>query len=184
MNSIITYLVLYNQYLLKTISELILFIAKFIPLKQLAFEDSNSPSYQKFKLDILPIIKKFEKQDFNFLLEYYFYKYGKPIKPVQRRNGRTIPEDTICPLCDAPHLYIYDNNGGKGQFQCKVCGHTFSSGERIVSPITLICPYCQHILSPKMVSSTLGRIIFIHLLCVTLSYSLSQSIRLARCFLF
>nr|DAJ12552.1 MAG TPA: hypothetical protein [Bacteriophage sp.] len=36
----------------------------------------------------------------------------------------------------------------------------------------------------KMVSSTRGRIIFIHLLCVTLSYNLSQFVRLARCFLF
>lgn len=148
MSSIITYLVLYNQYLIKQIAELLLFIAKYIPLKQLAFEDSNSPAYQKFKLDKLPIIKKFEKQDFNFLLEYYSHKYGKALKPVQRRNGRTIPEDTICPLCDAPYLYIYDNNGGKGQFQCKVCGHTFSVGEKVVSPITLICPYCQHTLSP------------------------------------
>nr|DAL65215.1 MAG TPA_asm: hypothetical protein [Caudoviricetes sp.] len=36
----------------------------------------------------------------------------------------------------------------------------------------------------KLASSTRGRIIFIHLLCVTLSCSLSKSIRLARCFLF
>ena len=33
-------------------------------------------------------------------------------KPVQRRNGKTIPEDTICPLCGAPHHFLYDNTGG------------------------------------------------------------------------
>lgn len=43
MDSLITYLLLYNQYLLKTISELLLFISKNIRLKQMAFDDSNSP---------------------------------------------------------------------------------------------------------------------------------------------
>ena len=149
MNSIITYLLLYNQYLLKQISELTLFIAKFIPLRQWAFDDSISPNYQKFKTDILPIIKKFEKQDFLFLLDYYFWKYNQIIKPVQRRNDKTIPEDTICPLCGAPHQYIYDNNGGKGQFQCKICGQTFITGDRVTSPLTLLCPYCGNVLAPK-----------------------------------
>ena len=149
MNSIITYLLLYNQYLLKQISELTLFIAKFIPLRQWAFDDSISPNYQKFKTDKLPIIKRFQKQDFLFLLEYYFWKYGQIIKPVQRRNGKTIPEATTCPLCGAPHQYIYDNNGGKGQFQCKICGQTFITGEKVTSPLTLLCPYCGHVLVPK-----------------------------------
>jgi transposase-like protein/DNA-directed RNA polymerase subunit RPC12/RpoP len=149
LNSIITYLLLYNQYLLKQISELTLFIAKFIPLRQWAFDDSISPNYQKFKTDILPIIKKFEKQDFLFLLEYYLWKYGKSVKPVQRHNDKAIPEDTICPLCGAPHQYIYDNNGGNGQFQCKICGQTFITGEKVTSPLTLLCPYCGHVLAPK-----------------------------------
>lgn len=48
MSQIITYLLVYNQYLLNQIYELTLFIAKFIPLKQWAFDDSKSPSYQKF----------------------------------------------------------------------------------------------------------------------------------------
>jgi hypothetical protein len=110
MSSIITYLLIYNQYLIKQIYQLTLFIAKHIPIKQWAFDDSRSPVYQKFKIDKLPTIKKFIKQDYNFLLEYYLWKYGKPVKPVQRRNGKTIPEDIVCPLCCAPHKYIYDNN--------------------------------------------------------------------------
>lgn len=52
-------------------------------------------------------------------------------------------------LCGAPHQYIYDNNGGKGQFQCKVCGQTFVTGEQVSSPIRFICPYCGHTLVPK-----------------------------------
>jgi len=138
MSQIITYLLVYNKYLIYQIYELSLFIAKNIPIKQWIFDDSNSPKYQKFKVDKLPIIKKFVKQDYSFLLEYYIWKYNKSVKPVQRRNGKTIPEDTICPLCGAPHLYIYDNNGGKGQFQCKVCGQTFITGERVTSPLVLI----------------------------------------------
>ena len=112
MNSIITYLLVYIQYLQKQIFDLTLFIAKHIPLKQWDFEDSNSPKYQKLKVDKLPLIIKFEKLDYNFLLAYYKYKYNKTIKPVRRRNGKTIPEETVCPRCVVPHHYLYDNNGG------------------------------------------------------------------------
>lgn len=68
---------------------------------------------------------------------------------MQRRNGKTIPEDTFCPLCNAPHHYLYDNNGGNGQYQCKVCGQTFKTGEQVQKPVTLICPHCGHTLTPR-----------------------------------
>ena len=128
---------------------LIHFICRYIPLKQWSFDDSHSPKYQKFKIDKLPVIKTFIKQDWLFLLEYYQWKYGKPVKPVQRRNGKSIPADTICPLCGAPHHYIYDNNGGNGQYQCKICGQTFCSGEVVTTPFRLICPHCGNTLVPK-----------------------------------
>ncbi|MFP4698372.1 MAG: hypothetical protein ACLFMO_06665 [Eubacteriales bacterium] len=116
MDSIVTYLLLYIQYLHKQIFDLLLFICKHIPLKQWAFDDSNSPLYQKFKTDKLPIILKFEKQDYRLLLAYYKYKYDKETKPVKRRNGKFIPEDILCPRCGAPHHYLYNNNGGNGQY--------------------------------------------------------------------
>ena len=128
---------------------LIHFICRYIPLKQWSFDDSHSPKYQKFKIDKLPVIKTFIKQDWLFLLEYYQWKYGKPVKPVQRRNGKSIPEDTICPLCGAPHHYIYDNNGGNGQYQCKICGQTFCSGEVVTTPFRLTCPHCGNTLVTK-----------------------------------
>ncbi len=56
MSSIITYLLLYIQYLHKQIFELTLFISKYIPLKQWAFDDSTSPDYQKMKIDKLPLM--------------------------------------------------------------------------------------------------------------------------------
>ena len=146
MESIITYLLLYNQYLIKLVGELLLFIAKYIPLKQMLFDDSNSPKYQKFKVDRLPKILKFEKVDYILLLEYYKHRYKKVLKPVKRRNGKSIPESIICPKCGAPHDYIYDNNGNKGQFQCKICGTTFKESNNVTKPLVFKCPYCGHTL--------------------------------------
>ncbi|CAI3621583.1 hypothetical protein CNEO4_240016 [Clostridium neonatale] len=45
MDSIITYLLMYNQHLIKISCELLLFISKYIPLKQMIFDDLNSPEY-------------------------------------------------------------------------------------------------------------------------------------------
>ena len=146
---IILYLLNYIQYQHQQICWLLNFICRYIPLKQWAFDDSHSPKYQKFKVDQLPIVKPFIKQDWQFLLEYFKWKYGKTVKPVQRRNGKSIPEDTICPLCGAPHHYIYDNNGGNGQYQCKVCGQTFCTGENVTSPMRFLCPHCNHSLVHK-----------------------------------
>jgi len=146
---IIQYLCLYIQHLERTIISLIGFIARYIPLGQLAFDDLNSPAYQKFKTDMLPIIKKFEKQDWQFLQEYYAWKYGEPVKPVARRVESRVPESTVCFRCGAPHQYIYDNTGGRGSYLCKVCGCVFASGEKVTRPLTLICPYCEHVLEPK-----------------------------------
>ena len=146
---IIQYLCYYIQYLERTIISQIAFIARYIPLGQLAFDDLNSPAYQKFKTDILPIIRKFEKQDWKFLQEYYRWKYGKPVSPIKRRGNNPVPENTVCFRCDAPHQFIYDNDGGRGSYLCKVCGCIFASGLKVVRPLTLICPYCEHVLQPK-----------------------------------
>lgn len=151
MYTIILYLLQVIQFQYKQIRWLILFLCRYVPLKQWAHDELHSPKYQKFKTDSLPIIRTFEKQDYRFLLEYYLWKYHKPLKPVQTHKGKihSIPSDTLCPLCGAPHQYLYDNNGGKGQYQCKICGQTFVTGEHVTSPLTLICPYCGHALSPK-----------------------------------
>lgn len=149
MNLIITHLLSVVQYQNQLIRFLVLFIAKFIPIGQWAHDDVHSPKYQKFKTDKLPIIQTFVKQDWQFLLAFYEWKYKKKMRPVQRRNGKTIPEDTTCPRCDAPHHYIYDNNGGNGQYQCKICAQTFVTGEQITKTLKLKCPYCSHSLSPK-----------------------------------
>lgn len=149
MDNIILYLLTIIQEQCKTICWLLNLICRYIPLRQWAFDDSHSPKYQKFTTDRLPLIKPFLKQDWQFLLEYYLWKYGKPVTPVQRRNGKSIPEDVFCPLCGAPHHYLYDNNGGNGQYQCKICGQTFVTGDVVTSPLRFACPYCGHSLVPK-----------------------------------
>ena len=149
MLTIINFLLVYILYLQNNISWLVQFIAKYIPLRQMAYDDTHSPEYQKFKTDKLPTIIKFVKQDYEFLLEYYLWKYKKPTLPVVRRNGRSIPEDVVCPRCGAPHQYIYDNNGGKGEYRCKVCGQCFTSGVNATTPLILACPYCGKMLQPK-----------------------------------
>src|SRR5699024_7079501 len=147
--NIIPYLLSIIQYLYQQNCWLINFICRYIPLKQWAYEDSHSPKYQKFKVDELPRIKTFIKQDWQFLLEYYLWRYAKPIKPVQRRNGNSIPENIVCPLCGAPHHFIYDNNGGNGQYQCKICGQTFSTGDLVTTPVRMLCPHCGNTLVAK-----------------------------------
>ena len=147
--NIILYLLSIIQYLYQQNCWLISFICRYIPLKQWVFDDSHSPKYQKFKVDELPHIRTFIKQDWQFLLEYYLWKYGKPVKPVQRRNGSSIPEDVVCPLCGAPHHFLYDNNGGNGQYRCKICAQTFRSGDLVTTPVRMLCPHCGKALVAK-----------------------------------
>lgn len=149
MELIIPYLITIIQQQQKQIYWLLNFICKYIPLRQWAFDDSHSPEYQKFKVDAPPIIIKFEQYDYCELIKYFKKRYGKLIKPVSIRSGskRNVPLDTICPRCGAPHDYLYDNNGGKGQFQCSVCSQTFKTGEQCTSPIIFKCPHCGHTLN-------------------------------------
>jgi len=150
MVNIILYLIDIVQYQYKQICQLLLFIAKYIPLKQWAFDDSHSPKYQKFKTDILPKVISYEVVEYQWLLEYYKLRYKKIIKPVNRRSDCDIPDDCTCPHCNAPGHYLYKNNGSKGQILCKVCGSAFSpSKNRFSKQHSLHCPYCSHALVPK-----------------------------------
>ena len=82
--------------------------------------NSTAPQYQRFLTNKLLIIKPFVKQDWQLWNEYYCLRHGKNVKLVKIQKGktRTIPKDTLCPLCGAPHGYIYDNADGRGQLPC------------------------------------------------------------------
>ena len=99
-------------YLLKIIQEqyqqicwLILFICRYIPLKQWAHDELHSPEYQKFLTDKLPVIKPFIRQNWLLWIGYCLLRYGKAVKPVKPQKGkpRNVPADTVCPLCGRPY---------------------------------------------------------------------------------
>ena len=145
-------------YLLQTIQELyrqncwlINFICRYIPLKQWAFDDSHSPKYQKFKVDELPSVQFHQHEwDWQLLIPYFEFRYGKKIKPVSRRKPCDISDDCRCPSCNAPKPYLYRNNGKAGQIKCKVCDINFSPEEnRFSKQFTLRCPHCGKALVAK-----------------------------------
>ena len=148
MSTIISILVTYNQLLLSQINELLIFIAKNIPLKAPKY-DMTSPKYKKLTVDKLPIIKTFEHLDYNQLLNEYKLANGKDKKPVNPRGKNPVTPDTVCPRCGAPRNYIYDNAGGRGQLCCKVCDLHFSKNKVDFKTALFICPYCGHALSKK-----------------------------------
>lgn len=149
MDSIILYLISIIQEQYKQICYLLLFICKYIPLKQWAFDDSHSPEYQKFKVDKLPTVYTPATFDYQLYIAYIEHRYGYLIKPVKRRSEADIPKDLVCPRCGAPHDYLYNNNGSKGQLMCKVCEELFNSDNIYKHTIELRCPYCGNILVPK-----------------------------------
>lgn len=150
--NIILYLLQLIQQLYQQNCFLINFICKYIPLKQWAFDDSHSPKYQKFKIDQLPLILNVEPWhylDYIAYLEWRYKNQFKPIKPIRRRFECNIDEDCKCPRCNAPSIYLYKNNGSKGQLMCKVCSTKFSPEENSHSSLKLRCPHCMHTLVPK-----------------------------------
>lgn len=104
----------------------------------------NKP-YQKLQVDELPIIETLQKLDYQILLKEYLEKNGKPLKPVQRRSNTKgkVPSSMKCPRCGAPSDYLYANNGGKGQYQCKVCACLFNKKNQYAKEAILKCPHCS-----------------------------------------
>ena len=151
MNSIIQHLLIQNQYLLQIISFLFKFICRYIPLRQWIFDDSNSPEYQKFKVDEPPLIKKpVEAWYYKDFLAYIKWKYDVDVKPVKRRSICDIPDNYICPHCNAPKEYLYKNNGSHNQILCKVCGNSSSCNPKEFEVTNkLFCPHCSYALAAK-----------------------------------
>lgn len=147
---IIQYLLAIIQYLYQQNCWLLNFICRYLPLKQWAFDDSHSPKYQKLKTDLLPLLTDF-RQDWTYkeLIPYFEKRYGKKIRPVNRRSECDIPEKCCCPRCGAPKLFLYKNNGSKGQILCKVCDAKFSPEDSRFSSVKLRCPHCGNALVPK-----------------------------------
>ena len=123
MYTIIPLLLAHIQELNKQILFLFKFIVKNIPLSLEKSKDDSlfSPKYNKLKVDKLPIIHVPKKKDYKQILEQYIKEHGKSLKPIKSRGKNPVLDDVHCPCCNAPHIYIYDNTGGRGQFSCKIC---------------------------------------------------------------
>ena len=108
-------------------------------------EKCTDKKYAKLSVDPLPILGEPPiKQIWQYskLLDDYRCKHGKELRPVKRRGGKTVPVEATCPYCGAPHDYAYDNNGGRGEFWCKVCDSKFSirKPKKDDDPY---CPFCH-----------------------------------------
>lgn len=71
------------------------------------------------------------------------------MKPIKSRGKNPVPNDVHCRCCNAPHTYIYDNTGGRGQFLCKVCDTHFNRQNYIDNPPELCCHHCGKALELK-----------------------------------
>ncbi len=134
------------QTLHEYIYQLLFFIVRTHSFRQWKHEELHSPKYQKFKTDEIPTILKFHEQDYNFLIEYYNHKYNKLLKPIKHRRTSSVDPSSKCPRCNAPHEYLYANNGSKGQLLCKVCSERFNPNNYVTKPLKLLCPHCNHTL--------------------------------------
>jgi len=102
--------------------------------------------FMKLSVDPLPIFgnpKVNETLHYTILLENYRKERGKELKPVRRRGDIIPPEEAVCPYCEAPHDYVYDNTGGRGSYMCKVCDSIFSLGKPSKDDDPY-CPFCYH----------------------------------------
>ena len=144
MHKIITLLLVYIQYQ----SEVIKFLCVLVFGKNFKPKPDNptDKKYLKLSVDPLPIFGKPKIEQiyqYTSLLEDYKAKHGKELKPIRRRvQSKNITDSTFCPYCGAPHQYIYDNTGGRGQLLCKVCESTFFpfKPSKDTDPY---CPFCN-----------------------------------------
>jgi len=110
------------------------------------------PNYRNFVVPPLaPIVEPQElvpKRDYRQILDTYEKTHGKPLPPVKYRTGSPrVPDLVVCPFCNAPHEYLYYNDGKKRtQLLCKVCKELFQAERRFQNKTRYRCPYCLHAL--------------------------------------
>ncbi|MCL6584898.1 MAG: DDE-type integrase/transposase/recombinase, partial [Anoxybacillus sp.] len=147
MTSLLPQLLAYLFEIIKTQYQIIIYLMGALLGKSLTNVDAEEPvrkPYQKLQVDELPVIDTLPRLDYRQLLVEYEQKHGRPLKPIQRRTNAkaTVPDTLTCPQCQAPSAYLYANNGGKGQYQCKVCHGRFNHRSRFAKQVIMRCPHC------------------------------------------
>ena len=144
---LICFVSVYLFYFVRLLQQVVLNLWKYPESQHLdRFNLPERKDYRKLAVDAMPIIEIVKKYDCNALLAEYALKHGKPLKPVKHREDSNISTSLTCPCCGAPHIYLYDNNGGRGQFQCKVCHTPFNHKNHFSKSVILKCPHCQAVL--------------------------------------
>jgi len=144
MSKIISIIISFLNRINKFTWKIIIFLSKFVKVNEVNHLDDKPEDvkYRLFNVDDPAIIEPFveiEHKDWKQLVK------NNNIKPIKRRNGKSITTNIKCPCCGAPKDYIYDNTGKQNQFQCKVCSFIFSNHK--VKDVILKCPHCKHTLS-------------------------------------
>lgn len=143
MSTIISFLLTYIEIQNSIITYLIaLLFGKTI--SRATHDEPTKKPYRKLQVDALPIIEIPEKLNYRQLLIDYHQQHGKPLAPIKpHRNSKAyVPNTLTCPKCGAPHTYIYDNTGGRGQYKCKVCSCLFNLKNYYSKSAHLKCPHC------------------------------------------
>ena len=149
MSKIISVIIKILNRINKIIWKFIIFLSKFIKIDEVKHLD-NKPDdvkYRLFNVDEPALIEPFVK------IEYKDYKQlikDNNIKPIKRRNDKSITIDVKCPCCGAPKDYLYDNTGKQNQFECKVCSYIFSTNPNKDKDVILKCTHCKHILNHRV----------------------------------
>lgn len=148
MSKIISHIIKFLNKINKIIWKIICFLSKFIKVDDIKQEsDIANIKYRRFKVDentpIIEAFAKLEKKDYKQLIK------ENNITPVNRRNGKEIKANIICPCCGAPKEYLYDNNGRETQFECKVCSHVFTNNPHKNKDVIFKCPHCKYTLDHK-----------------------------------
>lgn len=111
------------------------------------------PNYRSFAVDPKPPLTEpprlketSEPKDYKQLLAEYEALHGKSLGPVKRRKkSPPVPRQIVCTCCNAPHDFLYFNDGKKrSQIKCKVCGDLFQADQRFRKnrKSKFFCPYC------------------------------------------
>ena len=146
MSKIISIIITFLNRINKIIWKIVIFLSKFIKSNDIEHlnEKPTDDRYRLFKVDKQPIIEPFvslNHKDYKQLIK------DNNIKPIKRRNDKSILVDIHCPCCSAPKEYLYDNTGKQNQFECKVCSYIFSNNPNKDKDVILKCPHCNYQLS-------------------------------------
>jgi len=106
------------------------------------YDEPVKKPYRKLVVDSMPTIQVLDKLDYQKLILEHLKTTGKPLTPVSHRKPSKVPTTLTCPRCNAPHDYLYDNTGGRGQYLCKVCKCNFNQKNRYLKNVVYRCPHC------------------------------------------